>query len=144
MVVPPAESVVTLVSGVVPPTTPPKVVVPAVVTVSVFAPFTVDARLIAPVLELVNVVASPSVTASLYVCAPVVEIVFPLMAVVPVPSVVTLVSLVAPTAPPKVVVVAFTVRARVFEAESAFTVLARFTVVPASVTASAVSETLSL
>ena len=56
----------------------------------------------------VKVVSAPKVTLSLYVCAPVVVTLPPLIAVVPAASVVTLLNLspsvALPTAPPKVVV----------------------------------------
>ena len=42
----PAKSVVTLVSAVVPPTAPPKVVVPPVFTINANGPFTVWAKVI--------------------------------------------------------------------------------------------------
>ena len=61
----PAASVVTLVSAVVPPTTPPKVVVPAVFTVRACAPLTVLAKVTLPEPVLVSVAPAPKVTASL-------------------------------------------------------------------------------
>ena len=62
-VVPP-ESVVSDTSLVSPPTTPPKVVVPAVLTASVTAPLTVSPRVMSPPLVETSVVLAPSVTAS--------------------------------------------------------------------------------
>jgi hypothetical protein len=57
---------VKLVSGITPPTMPPKVVVPAVAIVSALAPLIVDANVIAPVPVLVKLtVAAANVTASL-------------------------------------------------------------------------------
>src|SRR5256885_15805117 len=64
MAVMPAAAVITLVSAVVPPTDPPKVVVPAVLTASEKAPLTVEAKLMFPLTVLVSVVLAPSVTAS--------------------------------------------------------------------------------
>ena len=61
-VVPPVF-VVTLVSTVVAPTVPPKVVVPPVLIVRAYAPLTVPPNVIAPLDELVSVVAAPRVTA---------------------------------------------------------------------------------
>ena len=63
--VPPA-SVVMLVKLVVPPTTPPKVVAPDVLTVSAFAPLIVEEKVmlpLAPLPLLLNVVSAPKVTA---------------------------------------------------------------------------------
>ena len=59
----PAAFVVTLVNAVVPPTIPPKVVAPVVLITRLYAPLTVPPNVIAPLLELVSVVAAPSVTA---------------------------------------------------------------------------------
>ena len=60
----PEASVVTLVTAVpVPPTAPPKVVVPAVLTAKVCAPLIVDANSMLPVLVLVKVVFAPKLTA---------------------------------------------------------------------------------
>ena len=81
VVVPPAL-VVTEVSAVVPPTTPLKVVAPVVFTARVCPPFTVEAKEIAALPVLVHVVAPVSVTASLYVCVPAVEM-LPVSWVVP-------------------------------------------------------------
>ena len=93
-----------LVSGVVPPTAPAKLVEPVVLVTRVTAPSTVEPKLRLPLLVLVSVVFAPRVTGSLYVCAPVVFTLPPLIAVVPGASVVTLVSaVVPPTAPLKVV-----------------------------------------
>ena len=60
----PPESVVRLVSAAVPPTAPPNVVTPDVLTVSAKAPSTVEPRVIAPPPVEVSVAAAPSVTAS--------------------------------------------------------------------------------
>ena len=62
-VVPPAF-VVSVVRALVPPTTPPKVVVPVEFTVRLNKPSTVRAKVMAPVPAL-NVVFAPRVTASL-------------------------------------------------------------------------------
>ena len=61
----PGASVVRLVSAVVPPTIPPKFDAPAVLTTSVWAPFTVLASVTFPEPVLVRVVPVPRVTASL-------------------------------------------------------------------------------
>ena len=110
VVVPPAL-VVTDVSAVVPPTTPPKVVAPVVFTARVCPPFTVELREIARLPVLASVVAAPRVTASFQVCVPVV-VTLPVNVVVPPALVVTDVSaVVPPTTPPKVVApVVFTAR----------------------------------
>ena len=73
------------VNGVVAPTAPVKVVSPVllVVTLSVCAPSTVVANTTLPLDVVLIVVSAPQVTASLYVCAPVVVMLPPLMAVVP-------------------------------------------------------------
>ena len=64
-VVPPLF-VVKLVTAVpLPPTTPPKVVVPAVFTAQVLAPLIVDTKPMSPGLVLAKVVAAPKVTAPL-------------------------------------------------------------------------------
>src|SRR5258707_14311471 len=101
MAVVPAASVVTLGKAVVPPTVPPKVVVPAVLTVSEKAPLTVEAKLIFPLPVLVRVGMAPSGAAALLLVGPVVVKKTPLMAVVPAASVGTLVKTgVPPTVPP--------------------------------------------
>ena len=101
----PGASVVMLVSAALAPTTPLKVVAPAVLTARAFAPFTVLPKEMAPEAELASMVSAPRLTASLKVCAPVVRNRPPLMVVLPPASVVTLVNAVlAPTALPKVVV----------------------------------------
>ena len=74
MAVAPPALVVRLVSAVVPPTAPAKVVAPVVFTASVCAPLTVPLKAIAPLPLLASVVAPVSVTASLYVCVPLVVI----------------------------------------------------------------------
>ena len=61
----PGASVATLVSGVLEPTAPPKVVVPAVLTASVKAPSTVLPKVMLPPPVEVSVVAAPRTTASL-------------------------------------------------------------------------------
>ena len=61
----PAASVIKLVKAFVPPTMPPKVVVPAVFTVKPTKPFKVLAKLIAPLPLETRVVLLASVTASL-------------------------------------------------------------------------------
>ncbi len=67
MVVLPAvpASVVTLTSAFDPPTAPPKIVTPLVLTVRVNVPLTVLLKLMLPELLLVKVVFAPKVTASL-------------------------------------------------------------------------------
>ena len=77
----PVLSVLTAVSFVVPPTTPPNVVVPPSLTVSEYAPLTVLPRFTSVP---VSVVSAPSVTALLYVCAPEVVSALVLMVVAPV------------------------------------------------------------
>ena len=64
----PGASVVALINAVVPPTTPPKVLVPAVLSTKVWAPSTVLPKVIVPdepVPLLVSVVAAPKFIASL-------------------------------------------------------------------------------
>ena len=61
----PVASVVSEASAAEPPTMPPNVVVPAVLSAKVCAPLRVVANVSAPLPVLVNDVAAPSVTASL-------------------------------------------------------------------------------
>ena len=107
----PAASVVMLLSfssAVALPTAPPRVVVPLSLTSKLrLAPL--DTSVLARVTPTpVSMVLAPRVTASLKVCAPVVVMLPPLMAVVPAASVVRLLSfspaVALPTAPPRVVV----------------------------------------
>ncbi|MCA1661499.1 MAG: hypothetical protein LC648_04815 [Novosphingobium sp.] len=64
IVVVPGASVVSEVSAAVPPTGARKIVSPEVLTASVWPPFNVLAKSIAPAPVLASVVAPPSVTAS--------------------------------------------------------------------------------
>src|SRR5262245_17806672 len=103
-VMPPAF-VVRLVRAVPPPTIPPNVVVPAVFTTRVRAPLTVLLKEMLPFAPPVEVktALAPNVTASPYVCEPVVPIVGVLIAVLPAASVLRL-TIFGPTTPPNVVV----------------------------------------
>jgi len=92
MLVLPGASVVTLVKAVVAPTVLPKVVVPAVLTVKLCAPFTVPFKLMLPLPLDERIASAAKVTASLKVCAPVVLTLPPMLAL-PGASVVTLVKL---------------------------------------------------
>src|SRR4029450_11909316 len=88
----PAASVVTLVSAVVPPTVPSNVVTPAVFTVRLNAPFTVEPKVTFPAPVEVRIVPAVSTTASLYVWLPVVVTFPPFRSVRPAAPVGTLVS----------------------------------------------------
>src|SRR5437773_341299 len=101
----PAASVVRLTNAVLPPTAPANVVVPAVFTTRLNAPFTVLPRVMLPAPFEERTVFAVNVTASLYVWAPLVVTAPPPRTVLPAASVVRLTSgVAAPTAPPNVVV----------------------------------------
>ena len=101
-VLPPA-SVVRLVSAVVPPTVQRNLVLPPEFTVSACAPSTAWENVMSPPPVLASIASTPSVTASPYVCAPVVRTPPPSV-VLPPALVVRLVNaVVAPTAAPKLV-----------------------------------------
>ena len=110
----PAASVVMLVSGVVPPTASPNVVVPAVFTSKVKPPLTVPASVMlpaAPVPVEARTALPVSATASLYACVPLVVMFAPICVVPPLLVVKLVSATVPPTAPPNVVVpVVLTVR----------------------------------
>ena len=87
----PAASVVTDNNGcALPPTTPPKVVVPLSFTANAYAVVGDSIVELNVTPTPVKIVVAPNVTASLYVCVPLVVIMPPLMAVVPPVLVVTL------------------------------------------------------
>src|SRR5207248_671723 len=100
----PAASVARLLRAVAAPTAPLKEDRPPVLTARPKPPLTVPPSVMAPEAVAVSVVLAPRLTASPYVCAPVVVTVPPLRLVLPGASVVRLVRAVAPpTAPLKVV-----------------------------------------